>query len=242
MIDSIVWRMSLDRQFVADRNLYRTFTVANPGFPRGRHPESGGVNLLLPPANKICEGYVFTPVCQSFCSQGGTWAGTPPPEQCMLGDTGNKRAVRILLECILVLAIFFPKMHEFEKKNWTERGRIPSAPFDMPMVCLSFLQGWFQLHHLYIYQAASTSALTLASQDSIPVWCIMPAFKPYLLQQPPLDVRTGGGRFRSHVWCLGEWGSIPWRMWCTYPHPTEWQTDTRENITFPQLHNFVCGR
>ena len=26
---------------------------------------------------------------------------TPPP-QCMLGDTGNKRAVRILLECILV--------------------------------------------------------------------------------------------------------------------------------------------
>ena len=25
-----------------------------------------------------------------------------PPVQCMLGDTGNKRAVRILLECILV--------------------------------------------------------------------------------------------------------------------------------------------
>ena len=25
-----------------------------------------------------------------------------PPEQCMLGDTGNKRAVRILLQCILV--------------------------------------------------------------------------------------------------------------------------------------------
>ena len=35
--------------------------------------------------------------------------GTPPgpgipPEQCMLGDTGNKRAVRILLECILVFS------------------------------------------------------------------------------------------------------------------------------------------
>ena len=26
----------------------------------------------------------------------------PPPAQCMLGDTGNKWAVRILLECILV--------------------------------------------------------------------------------------------------------------------------------------------
>ena len=35
------------------------------------------------------------------------WAGTsPPPEQCMLGDTGNKRAVRILLECILVYHSF----------------------------------------------------------------------------------------------------------------------------------------
>ena len=29
-----------------------------------------------------------------------------PPEQCMLGDTGNKRAVYILLECILVLNSF----------------------------------------------------------------------------------------------------------------------------------------
>ena len=27
---------------------------------------------------------------------------SPPPAQCMLGDTGNKRVVRILLECILV--------------------------------------------------------------------------------------------------------------------------------------------
>ena len=100
---------------------------------------------LLPPANEVCEGYVFTPVCQSFCSRGGTWVGTPPglgkppsdqvnppdqvppetrcipqtryippgtmcnpltrytPKQCMLGDTGNKQALRILLECILVL-------------------------------------------------------------------------------------------------------------------------------------------
>ena len=28
-----------------------------------------------------------------------------PPEQCMLGDTGNKREVRILLECIRVETI-----------------------------------------------------------------------------------------------------------------------------------------
>ena len=31
-------------------------------------------------------------------------AGTPR-EQCMLGDTGNKRAIRILLECILVFIL-----------------------------------------------------------------------------------------------------------------------------------------
>ena len=67
---------------------------------------------LLPSANEVCEGYVFTTVCQSFCSQGGsTWAVTPgrytlragtlpgqvhplppgrynppPREQCMLGE------------------------------------------------------------------------------------------------------------------------------------------------------------
>ena len=36
--------------------------------------------------------------------------GTPedqtPPVECMLGDTVNKRVVRILLECILVLILF----------------------------------------------------------------------------------------------------------------------------------------
>ena len=26
---------------------------------------------FLSPANEVCEGYVFTPVCQSFCSQAG---------------------------------------------------------------------------------------------------------------------------------------------------------------------------
>ena len=77
---------------------------------------------LLPPANEICEGYVFTPVCQSFCSQEGCvrqcmlgytplQEQTPPRAdtpsvQYMLGDTGNKRAVRILLECILVICLF----------------------------------------------------------------------------------------------------------------------------------------
>ena len=70
---------------------------------------------LLPPANEVCEGHVFTSVCLS----GGEGvsathpqdqkqtppsleADTPLPVQCMFGDMGNKRAVRTLLEYILV--------------------------------------------------------------------------------------------------------------------------------------------
>ena len=50
-------------------------------------------------------------MCQEFCPGGGESAplnagDTPPPAQCMLGDTGNKQAVRILLECDLVSQAF----------------------------------------------------------------------------------------------------------------------------------------
>ena len=62
---------------------------------------------LLPPANEACEGYVFTPVCHSVhgggggvCIQEGGWAYLPLR---ILWDTANERAVRILVECILVL-------------------------------------------------------------------------------------------------------------------------------------------
>ena len=34
---------------------------------------------------EVCEGYVFTPVCQSFCSQGGWWLGPGPWE---VGESG----------------------------------------------------------------------------------------------------------------------------------------------------------
>ena len=35
---------------------------------------------LLKPANEVCEGYVFTPVCQSFCSPGGVSRPRPRGE------------------------------------------------------------------------------------------------------------------------------------------------------------------
>ena len=80
---------------------------------------------LLPPANEVWgQSNVFTPVCQSFCSHGGVcpiacWEthplrqtppigrhsppGQTPPPPRILRYTINKQAVRILLECLLVL-------------------------------------------------------------------------------------------------------------------------------------------
>ena len=59
-----------------------------------------------------------------------TSPGTRPPPQ----DTVNERLVRILLECILVLAIFCQKMLDIQK-NWTKRDvRAFLAPLSLPMV------------------------------------------------------------------------------------------------------------
>ena len=41
----------------------------------------------LPPANEVCEGYVFTPVCQSFCSQWGVPGQVHPPGRYPLAGT-----------------------------------------------------------------------------------------------------------------------------------------------------------
>ena len=50
----------------------------------------------------------------------GTLPGSRhPPVQCMLGDSVNKRAVRILLESNLVWQDFCQKRHENER-NWTK--------------------------------------------------------------------------------------------------------------------------
>ena len=71
--------------------------------------------LCYRPQTKLRKGTVFTPVCQSLCSQGGVylsacwdtppgqthptlpWADTPPADGHCSG-----RTVRILLECFLV--------------------------------------------------------------------------------------------------------------------------------------------
>ena len=76
------------------------------------------------------QGNIFSSLCQEFWPRGGgvclsaCWDTTHPPEQtppleetppgpgtppvqCMLGDTVNKRAVCILLECNLVFIFYY---------------------------------------------------------------------------------------------------------------------------------------
>ena len=48
--------------------------MADPEFPKGAtNPKGVDVNLLLPPANEVCEGYVFTGVCLSTGGGGRAW-------------------------------------------------------------------------------------------------------------------------------------------------------------------------
>ena len=90
----------------------------------------GKLNIFTVRKRSLGQGNIFSSVCQEFCIRGLGVPGKLPPfgqvhppgqvhtpsrytpalgrnpptphELCMLGDTGNKQAVRILLECILV--------------------------------------------------------------------------------------------------------------------------------------------
>ena len=89
---------------------------------KGRKEEV--IIIFTAPKRSFGQGNIFSSVCEEFCSHRGSalvhpWEQTPPPEpgtpqgpdtprsrhppaQCMLGDTVNKQAVCILLECNLV--------------------------------------------------------------------------------------------------------------------------------------------
>ena len=72
-------------------------------FIQADHTYTRTCNGLLPPATKLGQGYVFTRVCDSVHGGGGACsrgpAGGDPPRRLLL------RAVRILLECILVFIL-----------------------------------------------------------------------------------------------------------------------------------------
>ena len=101
----------LMRKKVLEKNKHANSIIRGPYF-----------RSLLPPANEVCRGNVFTGVCLStgggcvssmqwprgVCIPACTGQGGVCPRGCgrhprrILWDTVNKRAVRILLECILV--------------------------------------------------------------------------------------------------------------------------------------------
>ena len=54
------WFVNESSAFHLCRNI-----VADPGFPKGRQPKRWGANLLLPPATKLGQGYIFTGICDS---------------------------------------------------------------------------------------------------------------------------------------------------------------------------------
>ena len=68
--------------------------------PLGRYSPPSGQVHPSPPLDRSPPGQI--PLPGRYTPQ----AGTPPGQQCMLGDMGNKLAVRILLECILVGGMF----------------------------------------------------------------------------------------------------------------------------------------
>ena len=94
--------------------------------------------------DEVCEGYIFTPVCQSFCSQGGLCVrgGGCPGGLCpvwgfsvggvSVRETppyGNEQAVRILLECILVPTNGMMSTNSFF--NGAERIPVECIPSDV---------------------------------------------------------------------------------------------------------------
>ena len=68
------------------------------------------LEIITARKRSLGQGNIFRSMCQEFCSRGEGLPQCmlgyhPPPEQSMLGDTVNERAVRILLECILVIIV-----------------------------------------------------------------------------------------------------------------------------------------
>ena len=100
-----------ERTFLLNNELA---TVTNEGELVSTKRGFNGKLTFLPPADEVCEGFVFTGVClskegglhpgRSLYQGGGLHPGggqTPPPHR-ILRDTVSEQAVRILLECTLV--------------------------------------------------------------------------------------------------------------------------------------------
>ena len=80
--------------------------------------------LIFTARKRICEGYAFTPVCQSFCSQGGL-------PQCMLGYPPQKQTP---LEADIPREVDPPKQTPPWKQ--TPQSRHPPKADPSPAQCM----------------------------------------------------------------------------------------------------------
>ena len=106
----------------------------------------------------------------------------------MLGDTVNERALRILLECNLVLfwSVTFTPDRTAGAETWK---LITSAPVETDGSSVAIADLWGALLPL---RKLMSRAKQKQQQQSIPVGCVPPACKPYVLQWPPSDIPPRG--------------------------------------------------
>ena len=81
---------------------------------------------LLPPANEVCEGYVFTPVCQSFCSGGG---GLHP---------GGSALREFCIRGVCIQEVYIWHAFLFERKKTRKLYPLTNT-FAMNMLCINVI-------------------------------------------------------------------------------------------------------
>ena len=102
--------------YVCSSSIQRLATKTPEVVITARKRSLGKGNIFAPVCHSVHRGGICLSSCRPPPSRhppsgAGThtppWSRHPPPAQCMLGDTVNKRAVCILLECNLVLSCSF---------------------------------------------------------------------------------------------------------------------------------------
>ena len=109
-------------------SIYEPIKVRTPIF----YPVVKATRIFTVRNSSCGKGYVFTPVCQSFCSQ-ELWADTPllPPPQANTPPPRRppQRTLRILLECILV-TINLENISKFCQISTILKDTLPMGPTD----------------------------------------------------------------------------------------------------------------
>ena len=222
--------------------------------------------LYLPPANEVCEGYVFTPVCQSFCSQRGCMAGGA----CVAGDMCGRGAC-VAGGCAWARgcvhgrvcvcgqggmcgrgACMAGDMHGQGGCAWQGGMHATHTPPDTTRYGQSMRRRYAStgMHSCFVFKlhyAALSTSNWIHKQVCIPVGCTPTACWPYCVVSKwrrGVCLLRGGGLNRGvsaqGSVCLGE-GCIPACSGADNPPWTESQTGVK-TLKHYLAPNFICGR